>query len=409
MENIRPYKIAIPQADIDQLNRKLLDARLPGGSGDDGDNWGRGTPVAAVGRIARHWRESFSWRSFEDELNELAHFEATISIDEFDPFQVHFIHQRSTAQDAIPLLFVHGWPGSFLEVTKILPLLVEGEKYGGPSFHVVAPSLPNFGFSSRIDRPGFGLKQYAETFHKLMLGLGYSQYVSQGGDWGYFITRVMSALYPQSLRATHLNLLAAVPPPPRNALIAHAQFLIRHYLNLYSPQEAAGLKKTQEFVRDGSAYGIIHGQRPTTIGISLNDSPVGLLAWIYEKLVAWTDDYPWTDEEVCQWISIYWFSRAGPAASVVIYHEAARGEYRTTDSPLTPSVKIGFSHFPREIFSTPLFWNRRLGDVVFEREHEKGGHFAAWERPEDIVADLRAMFGKGGGAHGIMKQVIATG
>ncbi|KAI5860071.1 alpha/beta-hydrolase [Durotheca rogersii] len=406
MANIQPYQIAIPQSEVDRLSRKLADARLPREDGEDGDDWERGAPVAPVRRIATYWCESFNWRAFEQELNELPHFEATISVEGFNPFQLHFIHQRSTASDAIPLLFVHGWPGSFLEATKILPALAKSDKDDGPSFHVIVPSLPNFGFSGRIDRSGFGLKQYAEALHQLMQGLGYEQYVSQGGDWGYFITRVISAMYPESLVATHLNIQAAMPPTSTSPL-AYARFLLAHLLGLYGAEDKALLRRSEAFWRTGSAYSTVHRQRPSTIGIALDDSPVGLLAWIYEKLVAWTDDYPWTDEEVCRWVSIYWFSRAGPGASVVIYHEADKGEYVTRESPLTPGVKIGYSYFPKEIFGSPRFWNHRLGDVVFEGRHERGGHFAAWERPEDLVADLRAMFGKGGGAYGVVKQPTA--
>ncbi|KAI0003168.1 epoxide hydrolase 1 [Xylariaceae sp. FL0662B] len=397
MSNIRPFKVAIPEIDIQKLKHKLLESRLPDGGED---SWDRGTPLGDVKRISKYWRETFSWRSFEERLNQLPHFEATVSVDGFDPFQVHFIHQQSSAPDAIPLLFIHGWPGGFHEVIKCLPLLANSENSGGPAFNVVAPSLPNFGFSSRIDSSGFALKQHAETCHKLMLGLGYDRFACQGGDWGSQICRLLGVFYPQSLRAIHLNLIVANPPAPTSP-VKFVRFLITHFLNWYTPQEASGLKAARDYQENGNGYMQIQKQRPNTIGIALADSPVALLAWIYDKLVTWTDEYPWTDDEVCQWVSLYWFSRAGPAASVTIYHEAFKGDGPSGAQLVSPSVKMGFSYFPRELFATPRFWNRQIGDVVFEREHESGGHFAAWEKPKVLVDDLRIMFGQGGGAHGL--------
>ncbi|KAI1082402.1 epoxide hydrolase 1 [Whalleya microplaca] len=397
MSNIRPFKVVVPETDIQTLNQKLLESRLPD---ESADSWDRGTPLKDIRRISKYWLETFSWRSFEERLNQLPQFEATISVDGFDPLQVHFIHQRSSASDAIPLLFIHGWPGSFYEVVKCLPLFAESENSGGPAFHVIAPSLPNFGFSSRIDKPGFSLKQYAETCHNLMLGLGYDRFACQGGDWGSQISRLLGVFYPQSLRAIHLNLIAANPPPPTSP-VKYIRYLLTHLLNWYTPQEASGLQAVRDYQENGNGYMQIQKQRPNTIGIALADSPVALLAWIYDKLVTWTDEYPWTEDEVCEWVSLYWFSRAGPAASVTIYHEAFKGNRPPGATPASPSVKMGFSYFPKELVGTPRFWNRQIGDVVFEREHESGGHFAAWEKPEALVGDLRTMFGRGGGVHSL--------
>ncbi|KAF3025534.1 hypothetical protein E8E14_009533 [Neopestalotiopsis sp. 37M] len=217
-----------------------------------------------------------------------------------------------------------------------------------------------------------------------MQGLGYTQYASQGGDW--------------SLRAIHLNFIVSTPPP-LTAPVSFFRFLATHVLNWYTPQEASGLQKAQAYQQgDGNGYFEMQKQRPATIGFALADSPVALLAWIYDKLMSWTDDYPWTDSEVCEWVSLYWFSRAGPAASVVIYHDAFQGDVQARADYFNPGTKIGFSYFPKEMFRTPRFWNTQIGDVVFEREHEKGGHFAAWEQPEALADDLRIMFAKNGSA-----------
>ncbi|KAJ3565238.1 hypothetical protein NPX13_g7578 [Xylaria arbuscula] len=400
MANIRPFRIEVPSSEVEGLKQRLLTSRIPE-LFEAG--WEYGPPVEDIKRIAKYWAEEFSWPSFEKRLNDLPHYEATIAVSGFDPCQVHFIHQRSESPDAIPLLFVHGWPGSFYEVSRILPLLRASEQNGGPAFHVVAPSLPNFGFSSRVNQPGFGIRQYAETCHQLMQLLGYKQYASQGGDWGSSISLSIGAFHPESLRAIHLNLIAGLPPPP-TAPLSFIRFLATHFLNLYTDRESQGLKAAQDYQEQGSGYFQIQKTRPHTIGVALADSPVGLLAWIYDKLVSWTDNYAWTPQEVCEWVSLYWFSRAGPAASVVIYHEASKGEWPARAGIAVPSAKMGFSYFPKEIFSTPRAWNRRLGDVIFEQEHERGGHFAAWEQPELLVGDLRVMFGKGGGAHGAVEK-----
>ncbi|KAJ4397186.1 hypothetical protein N0V93_001410 [Gnomoniopsis smithogilvyi] len=398
MTDIRKYTISVPTAAIEECQQKLALSRFPEETEDGDDDGKRGARVADIKRIVSYWRTEFEWASFEARLNKLPHFEATMSLEGFDPFALHFIHQKSANTDAIPLLFVHGWPGSFLEATKVLPLLT-AKQGSGPGYHLVVPSLPNFGFSGRISKRGFGLKQYTDTCHKLMISLGYNQYAAQGGDWGMYITTSIGNLYPESLLALHLNMVLAMPPPLTKSPLGFVQFLTTHLLNLYTPQEQSGLKAAQDFQTDSGYYMHLMRTRPSTVGLMLADSPVALLAWIYEKLIAWTDDYPWTDQEVCEWVSLYWFSRAGPAASVNIYHEMFQGDWQAEAGRGIPRAKLGFSYFPKEVAGTPRSWNRRLGDVVFEKEQETGGHFAAWERPEALVEDLQAMFQPGGQAY----------
>ncbi|KAI4179325.1 MAG: hypothetical protein L6R41_007910 [Letrouitia leprolyta] len=234
-----------------------------------------------------------------------------------------------------------------------------------------------------------------------MLKLGYPQYVTQGGDWGTWITRIMALLYPSSVRATHITLIRGHAPSPLSNPILYLQ----HKLSPSSAREKVGPARTASFLQEGHGYAVEQGTKPQTLGYSLNDSPVGLLAWIYEKLHDWTDDYPWTDDEILTWVSIYWHSIAGPAASLRIYYEVAKdrefGIERTGD--YIPKVKLGLSFFPRELLVMPKAWGRTMGPVVFESEKERGGHFSAWECPEELVGDLRAMFGKGGGAEGVVE------
>ncbi|KAF2818407.1 alpha/beta-hydrolase [Ophiobolus disseminans] len=385
MAHIRPFTVSIPEERLTELAWKLEHTSFP--QAMDDISWESGTPLPDVVRLVEYWRTKFDWRRVEQEINKLPNFETSIEVNGFDPIDIHFLHQPSVVKGAIPLIFVHGWPGSFLEVTKLIPLLVDVEKTSGPAFHIKA---------------GFGMKQYAETCHKLMLALGYDQYVSQGGDWGFVITRAMAQLYPSSLRAMHLNVVPSPPPSPSSPF-AFAAFLFRHVLNLYSPAETAGLARTKELQKLGMGYHNVQSTRPQTVGYLLADSPAGLLAWIYEKLHYWSDEYQWTDDEICTWVSMYWFSRAGPAASVRTYYESLRGDVVLGLGGYLPGVKLGLTYFPKEIVRLPVAWGPTLGEVVYAHEYPHGGHFVAWERPESIAGDLRVMFGRGGGAYGVVE------
>ena len=269
----------------------------------------------------------------------------------------------------------------------------------------MAPSLPNFGFSSGVDRKGFGPHKYAETLNKLMLKLGYNQYVTQGGDWGFEVTRAIGLLYPENCMASHLNMILAYPPRlSKNPLLA-----LQHSALPYSRREKDGLKRTEWFMKEGIGYNVLQSTKPQTVGYALADSPVALLGWIYEKLHDWTDAYPWTDDEILTWISIYWFSTAGPEASVRIYYEDEHDESSSSAATLQqrtrgwiPHVKLGMAHFPREIVVVPKTWANTLGPVVYHSEHDRGGHFAAWERPDVISSDLQIMFRKGGPCYGVV-------
>jgi pimeloyl-ACP methyl ester carboxylesterase len=177
MSSIKPYTISVPDAAIDKLRRKLANAYYPDEL-DTTTQWPYSSPLSDIKRLAKHWETNFSWRDAEAQLSKLPNFRQSITVDGFDPLDIHFVWKKKPNPNAIPLLFVHGWPGSFIEVTKLLPLLEEGERNGGPAFHIIAPSLPNLGFSTRVTKPGFALSQYAETCHRLMQSLGYDKYVT---------------------------------------------------------------------------------------------------------------------------------------------------------------------------------------------------------------------------------------
>ncbi|CAA7268337.1 unnamed protein product [Cyclocybe aegerita] len=393
-----PFRIAVPDDSINILKKKLALTVFPDEL--EGAGFDYGVPLGDLQHLVARWKDGYDWRKYEAQLNdELPQFTRNIEVEGFGALNIHYVHKKSQVVDAIPLLFVHGWPGSFFEVRKILPLLVEAAP-DYPSFHVVALSLPGFGFSAAPTKPGFALDQYAELGNKLMLALGYNEYVTQGGDWGYTITRKMAQVYGHKhSKAWHTNMQMASPPHPiRQPLLFLYDKLFGH-----TAAEKEGLRRLQQFREKGSGYFVEQSTQPQTLGYSLADSPSGLLAWIYEKLVVWSDDYPWDDDEVLTWISIYWFSRAGPTASLRIYYEMNK----SGANPLAPSsivsttIPMGYSYFPKEGAVWPRRW-LKAPNLVFESEHESGGHFAAHEKPKELVDDIRKMFGKGGPAFGVV-------
>lgn len=238
-----------------------------------------------------------------------------------------------------------------------------------------------------------------------MLQLGYPQYVTQAGDWGFWITRAIGKLYPESCKASHINMIYASPPTfTKNPILA-----LQNSILSYSETDKVGLKRREWFQNESKGYNILQSTKPQTLSYALRDSPIALLAWIYEKLHDWSDSYPWTDDEILTWISIYQFSRAGPGAAAMIYYETVHTNgsddractYATLQEYIV-NVKLACTYNPKELDVVPTFWGRTLGEVVFEVENEKGGHFYAHEKPELLVRDVRNMFGRGGGAFGVI-------
>jgi pimeloyl-ACP methyl ester carboxylesterase len=398
MAPITPFVLDVPQARLDLLEKKLALTELPDEL--EGAGWAYGAPLGDIKRLLDHWQNRYSWRAEEARINAtLPQYTTPVTVDGFDPIDVHFVWQRSDIPNAIPLLFVHGWPGHFLEVERILPALVQGSK-DFPAFHVIAPSLPNYGFSEGVKKKGFGPRQYAETCHKLMLNLGYDKYVTQGGDWGAVFTRVIGILYPEHCMASHVNMAHPFEPKWRNHPFLKVSFSAQKLFGL-SADDKAGVARGKWFNKEASGYHKEQSTKPQTIGYSQVDSPVGLLAWIYEKLHDWTDSYPWADDEVLTWISIYLFSRAGAHAPSRTYYEFRNNKegWQYKVNQWVPKVKLGVGRFPKELSLPPKIWYGTMGNLVFLSQHKSGGHFAAFEKPDAIIDDLRKMFGKKGGAY----------
>ncbi|EXJ53620.1 uncharacterized protein A1O5_13187 [Cladophialophora psammophila CBS 110553] len=395
MAQIRDYEINVPQEKLDRLNRQIDEYQWP--TELEGAGWDYGSPLADIQRFVKHWRTGFDWRAQERRMNEFPNFETTVHVDGFGDIDMHFLHQKSVVKGAIPLLFVHGWPGSFLEVTKMLPMLEGGD--GKPAFHVVAPSLPNYVFSGPMLKRGFSIGRYADACHHVMLKLGYDQYVTQGGDWGYLITRALAYLYPKHVRGTHVNWAWAAKP----------EFTLENPEPEYSEREKRQIKQGERWypfgTGEGRGYIAIQSTRPATINFLISSNPIGLMAWIWDKLNDWSDSYPWTEEEVCLWTSMYVFSRAGADAASYIYYEALHDTTEITIPAVQGyiDVPLGIADFPVEICNNPKAWRHTMGPIVYQKVFDKGGHFAGWERPQDVAEGLCEMFGKGGGAYGVVE------
>ncbi|EME43958.1 hypothetical protein DOTSEDRAFT_71691 [Dothistroma septosporum NZE10] len=367
-----------------------------------------GAPLTDIRRITQHWQHNFSWRRAEDHLNSYPQFTSQVKVPGFEELEIHFIHQRSERANAIPLLFIHGWPGSFYEVLKLLPLLTSSKDPTMPSFHIVAPSLPGYAWSQYpYSKPGFGLKQHAQVLHGIMQACGYeSGYIAHGGDWGGFLSRLVAHLYPRSVKAIHTNFPVHNFPRPWKNPIIFAQAVADIAL---SSETRAGLAHTQKYFSEGDGYLKVQDTKCQTLAYSLTDSPTGLLAWIYEKLHEWSDSYPWTEDEVCTWISIYAFSREGPAASTRIYwesnHPVGEGAFSRMDviNLYIPNTPLALAYFPQELARLPKCWAASQGPVVQQNTYKAGGHFAAFEVPELLAGDIKTLFGNGGACEGIVE------
>ncbi|SCO88754.1 related to hydrolases or acyltransferases (alpha/beta hydrolase superfamily) [Fusarium oxysporum] len=395
MAGIAPFKIHVPDSLLEEVKIKLKYARLDNGMADV--EWNDlEIGHSAFKEVVEFWRDEYDWRKYEAFLNTFNHFKAPIQVDGFEPLDIHFLHHRSSREDAIPLIFVHGWPGSFLEATKILPLLGNPPE-GKQAFHVVAPSIPGYGFSQYSKKSGFGLEQHAACFALLMKRLGYEKYVCQGGDWGSSIVRYMALNHPDAVQAIHINMFLALPPDSKKAPEKYA----RYQKNDYTEQELKNLERTHWFATEERGYQRIQEKKPVTLGYALHDSPVGMLAWFVGKLKAWTDGYPWTKEELIHWAFIHYLG--SPSAAMQIYKEAEAVLNDNPDSMLGRYISqpVGGSLFPKELWLYPRDWLSETCNIQFWRQHQKGGHFIAWERPETLANDVAEYYSKSGPVFGL--------
>ena len=373
-DDIEPFRIDVPDGQLDDLTQRLRRTRWP--ERETVDDWSQGVPLAYLGEVCRYWADEYEWRSTEDRINRLPQFRTVL-----DGLGIHFLHVRSPEAGALPLVLTHGWPGSIVEFLKVVGPLADPAAHGGhasDAFHVVCPSLPGYGFSDKPTRPGWGVPRIAGAWGELMRRLGYEHYGAQGGDWGAAVTTALGQHDADHCVGIHLNMVPVGPG--------------RSGAGDFTPQEADALAALAEHDRWGTGYSKQQSTRPQTLGYGLVDSPAAQAAWIIEKFWAWTDcdghpENVLSRDEMLDNVMLYWLPAAG-ASSARLYWESFAA--RNADPVAVP---MGAAIFPKEIFRPSRRWaERRFSDIRHWTEPERGGHFAALEQPDAFVADVRAFF-----------------
>ena len=380
--DIIPFRIEVANPEVNDLLSRLQKTRLP----DQLDNvsWEYGTNLSFMNDLLAYWRDEFDWKAQERLLNQFDQFKT-----EVEDLDLHFIHQRSQNPDAIPLMLVHGWPGSISEFYKIIKPLTDPVSHGADisdSFHIIAPSLPGFGFSEAPSTPGYSPEKIALILSQLMEKLGYQRYAIAGGDWGAIINRHLANHFPERLIGLHSNMILASPPSDQGK---RAEI---------TDEEENARSARQSYMLNEVAYQQIQGTKPQSLGYGLTDSPSGLAAWIVEKFHGWTDmpqdskgdlTNHFSFDELLTNISIYWFTNTITSSTRIYY------ENRNTPQ-MKPmgfiNVPTGAAIFPAEIFITPRSWAEESYDLRHWTVMSEGGHFAALEKPELYLEDLRIFF-----------------
>ena len=375
---IEPFAINVPDSVLMDLKDRLTRARMP--DEPDGVGWMLGTNQAYLKQLVDYWRDDFDWREQERRLNRFEQFKATI-----DGIDIHFIHRRSEEPGAFPLILTHGWPGTFAEFAKVIGPLTDPVSHGGSAedaFHVVIPSIPGYGFSDRPRQLGYRERTPA-IFAELMARLGYERYGAQGGDLGAGISRRLATDHAEHVAGLHLNLCGADPPDPSNptAGVPAAEIALMRERAAFWTEEERG-------------YSHIQGTKPQTLGYGLNDSPVGLAAWIVEKYRSWCDcegnpETKFSKDELLTTITIYWVTQT--ATSAARYYYEGR---HSVSPPSTQRIEVPTAcmAFPKELGFTPRRWLEARYNLRRFTLMPSGGHFAASEEPELFVDDVRAFF-----------------
>jgi pimeloyl-ACP methyl ester carboxylesterase len=388
-KSIKPFQAHIPQAQIDDLRRRIASTRFP--ERETVDDFSQGVQLAKLKPLVEYWGTKYNWRKAEAKLNALPQFVTNI-----DGLNIHFIHIRSRHPNAMPMLMTHGWPGSVFELLKVIDPLVNPTAHGGraeDAFDLVLPSYPGYGFSGKPQQAVvWGPDHVARAFHELMLRVGYKRYVSQGGDWGAIIAEVQAVQAPEGLLGIHINMPGTVPPSVlkliRNREPAPSSF---------SEAEKTAFAGLEYFYRKGFGYAEMMNTRPQTLGYSLADSPVGMLAFYYDKFTEWTytnrqPEKELTQDDMLDNVTLYWLTNTGTSSSRS-YWDAAQGGGGPFNAFDITKVPVAVTIFPGEIYRAPRTWGEQaFKKLIYWNEVNKGGHFAAFEQPELFATELRAAF-----------------
>lgn len=376
--DVEAFSIAVEEAVLDDLQARLVLTRWPGELPNS--LWDYGAELSYMSTLVDYWRTEYDWRGQESLINKWSHFKAVIGGQ-----PIHFIHERGKGPAPLPLIISHGWPGSFYEFMEIIGPLTDPASHGGnpdDSFDVVIPSLPGFGFSGTTKERQVNIAQVADWFAVLMREvLGYERYGAQGGDWGSMISSRLGYAYTSEVCGIHLNMVGVAPHPERRHALSNA--------------EKEFLKNMGQWQREETGYQMIQGTKPQTLAYALNDSPVGLCAWIIEKFRTWSDcdgfvENSYTKDQLLTNVMIYWVTQTFNSASR-IYYEERHHPWR-----LGPDEKVlaptGVAVFPKEIARAPREWVERAYNLCHWSPMPAGGHFAAMENPKLLVADIRNFF-----------------
>ena len=377
---VKPFTIAVENSVLDDLRQRLADTRWPDEIPNTG--WDYGSNLTYIKELVDYWRTDFDWRAQEAELNAFNHFKS-----EVDGLDIHFIHEKGKGPNPIPLIITHGWPSCFFEMTKIIPLLADPASHGGDaadSFDVVAPSLPGFGFSGHAQDRGMEVQRVAGMWNKLMTqNLGYPKFGAQGGDIGSGVTARLGFAHSDTLYGIHLTSITRPTPylGPGSKPVTDA--------------EQALITQRDKWFQDEGGYNHIQGTKPQTLAYGLNDSPVGLAAWIVEKYRTWSDcggdvEKSYTKDELLTIVTIYWVTQT-ISSSTRMYFENQKHLWTMEKDQKVPTP-AGMAMFPQEISKPPRGWGERSYDVRRWTEMANGGHFAALEEPQLLAEEVRAFF-----------------
>ena len=384
---IRPFQVSFPESDLVDLRNRIKATRWP--ERELVNDASQGVQLATMQKLANYWATEYDWRKVETKLNESSQFITSI-----DGLDIHFIHIRSKHPDALPLIVTHGWPGSILELLKILDPLTDPTAHGGSAsdaFDLVIPSLPGFGFSGKPTSTGWDPPRIANAWTTLMRRLGYTRFGAQGGDWGAMVADVMGTQAPPELLGIHLNWVFAVPLEIDRAVQTGSALPTG-----LSADEQYACEQLDFFYKHGVGYALEMSNRPQTI-YGIGDSPVGLAAWMLDHdarsyaLIARVFDGAQeglTRDDILDNITLYWLTNT-TVSSARIYWENKFAFF----TPKHVAIPVAVSAFPDEVVQIPRSWaEQAYPKLVYYKKHDKGGHFAAWEQPELFVADVRAAF-----------------
>jgi pimeloyl-ACP methyl ester carboxylesterase len=385
---IRPFPpLHVPESELTELNRRIEATRWPTRELVKDDT--QGVQLATTQALARYWATEYDWRACEAKLNAIPQFVTRI-----DGQDIHFMHVRSTHDNALPLIVTHGWPGSIIEQLKIIDPLTNPTAHGASAsdaFHLVIPSMPGYGFSPEPTTLGWDPVRIARAWIALMKRLGYEEFLAQGGDWGATITQLMALQSPTPVRGIHTNMPGAVP----TAVLAAAASGGSPPAGL-AGDELHAFEQLRDFYTKHLGYAIEMGNRPQTL-YGLTDSPIALAAWIldhdkdsYEMIAPAFDGHPGglTRDDVLDNITLYWLTNTG-VSSARLYWENKLGFFDVKNV----TVPVGVSAFAHEIYTAPRTWaEKAYPKLVYYKKHDVGSHFAAWEQPQLFCEDVRASF-----------------